>query len=212
MMAEVESTLVIENLSRLNKGMYRCLGTNSIGRAIIDFKVAATEPAKIIQTDNDETDNQISVSCQASGSPAPVIRWIEGSTVWSSTESINTTKEFSSKSELFMDENGKLSDLKELQTLSHRYFSKVRMRSDENLQLDLIFNKHANAPKFMTCDAQNAHGREQKKVKTKVDNGIRYSDEKGAEVSLSVDFHQTRNLDCNIEGSPKPSFEWTSVS
>lgn len=220
MVGEVEKTLEISKLSRQTAGIYQCVGSNDIDRAaIVNFDVFLQVPANIAEIDDGVKGKQTFVTCSASGNPLPVIKWLEGTKLWSSTETIDIDEQLLLGSEIFIDQNGTIMDPKSfpryLAGSNYRYYSKlskIEKDDDETLQLELFFNVRTKVPKLMTCDAVNVYGIDEKIVKTKIDEGIRFSDFKTSEISVSVDFDHAFKLDCNIEGSPKPDIQWSLVS
>jgi len=205
--------LAIQELTLDDFGQYKCIGINILASVTIEFNVVLIADAKVIQLKEDEEkSNFLTLSCFVSGSPFPKITWSDNKVVLSSTELLDVGEYFSRSPHSFVLIDNRGNEINQTQASLMNHYSQLTVLEDDSLKFDIIFKDKTKAPSKLTCSAENEHNKDNSTIKPNLKEGIRYGEDFGAEVALSVDLEQKLVLKCNIEGLPSPTYRWVYVS
>lgn len=151
----------------------------------------------------------IKLSCIAKGQPTPKISWSYGhNNVVATTENVDLEKSFTT---LYLDAKG--NEIENHLDSVDPFYSQVKKLDDNSLQLDVIFkDRTAFAPNIFRCDAINAHDSDDESIKVELREYIKFADEDGTEAHYPADLSEELDLECNIEGDPRPTIRWVFVS
>lgn len=153
----------------------------------------------------------MTISCMVEGNPLPEILWKDKDlNTLASTKKLDFTK-FKTNELIRLDGDGNL--LQGLTESVDQLNSQVTKLSENSLKLEVTFkDRNLHVPNNFRCEASNVHGDDFGEIEIESENYIKYADEDEGEVFLSSELGETIDLNCNIEGNPKPEYLWRFVS
>ncbi|KAJ8720967.1 hypothetical protein PYW08_006432 [Mythimna loreyi] len=87
-MAETSETIYLNNVGRDRAGLYKCTAQNVLGsdsfttNLVVEYPPTIKEDVKVITSKDDD---EVRISCDATGEPAPAVRWFFNNTIFDST-------------------------------------------------------------------------------------------------------------------------------
>ncbi|KAJ8728637.1 hypothetical protein PYW07_006333 [Mythimna separata] len=85
--SETSKTLRLNNVNKKHTGSYKCTATNSVGDDEFQMELVVEYPP-IIKADVDvilsKDDDEVRISCDATGEPTPAVRWFFNNTIFDS--------------------------------------------------------------------------------------------------------------------------------
>lgn len=181
-----------------------------MGQKSVKFEVVVIDTATIINVRVIEEPEvkSLTILCEAKGHPLPNLSWFDGRTVLSTTKQLDLDKALTKDQTIFMDSRGNIS-----KHPRSREFYHAQVTKDSSLKLKIIFrNKNDARLKNVRCEAENIHGKDEKSLLQDEMNTLRFADGNKTEVQYSMEYGQKFDLNCEIEGTPRPKIRWNFVS
>ncbi|XP_031428211.1 neural cell adhesion molecule 1a isoform X5 [Clupea harengus] len=179
------SELVISDVKKVDEGDYSCIATNKAGRKEEEVSLNVFVQPKITFLENQtasELDEQITLTCEATGDPTPTIVWSFGRHVFNEGEQASWTRPTKHKS---LDGN-------------------VVVRSDARVSsLTLKFVQFTDAGQYL-CSARNNIGRADQSMYLEV----HYAPKIQGRVALYTWEGNAANISCEVLAHPVASVVW----
>ncbi|XP_057695173.1 neural cell adhesion molecule 1b isoform X2 [Corythoichthys intestinalis] len=173
------SEMSIMDVSKLDEGEYTCIAKNKAGEAEQELSLRVFVKPKItyiVNQSTSEMEEQVMLTCEASGDPTPTISWSYGNRVFTDGEQASWTRPEQHKSE---DGN-------------------VVVRSDARVSsLTLKYVKYTDAGQYL-CSARSAIGEDDQGAYLEV----RYSPKIHGEVAVYTWEGNAVNISCEVQAYP----------
>ncbi|XP_070501615.1 hemicentin-1-like [Chironomus tepperi] len=212
----LDDSIVIDQLTMSDKGTYRCIGRNKFGSTKLDFTIDIYEPAQIIQSTEEDENGNVALSCITKGYPLPVVSWTTNGHVLTSTSKLDITSTFKSSNDDVIYFDGFGNGISHQNPFKINHFNdnglaKLTKIDSRTLRLDISLHKSRQFLhlKQFRCYSFNALGHDEKTVEIVVKqkpHNIQKNQLK--EYNIEIMEHMPLNLDCVIDGYPKPQIIW----
>lgn len=171
------SEMTIMDVSKLDEGDYTCIAKNKAGEAEQELSLRVFVKPKItyiVNQSSSEMDEQVTLTCEASGDPTPTINWSYGEHVFTEGEQAHLNRIYQS-----LDGN-------------------VVVRSDARVSsLTLKFVKYTDAGQYL-CTAQSAIGEDAAPAYLEV----RYAPKIHGTVAVYTWEGNSVNISCDVKAHP----------
>nr|XP_020470480.1 neural cell adhesion molecule 1 isoform X2 [Monopterus albus] len=173
------SEMTIMDVTKLDEGEYTCIAKNKAGESEQELSLRVFVKPKItyiVNQTTSEMDEQVTLTCEASGDPTPTISWSYGERVFTEGEQASWTRPEQHKS---LDGN-------------------VVVRSDARVSsLTLKYVKYTDAGQYL-CTARSAIGDDDHPVYLEV----QYAPKIQGEVVVYTWEGNTANISCEVKANP----------
>ncbi|XP_077421528.1 neural cell adhesion molecule 1b isoform X9 [Vanacampus margaritifer] len=173
------SEMSIMDVSKLDEGEYTCIAKNKAGKTEQELSLRVFVKPKItyiVNQSTSEMEEQVMLTCEASGDPTPTISWSYGNRVFTDGEQASWTRPEQHKSE---DGN-------------------VVVRSDARVSsLTLKYVKYTDAGQYL-CSARSAIGEDDQGAYLEV----RYAPKIHGEVAVYTWEGNAVNISCEVQAHP----------
>ncbi|XP_019729887.1 neural cell adhesion molecule 1b isoform X4 [Hippocampus comes] len=180
------SEMSIMDVSKLDEGEYTCIAKNKAGETEQELSLRVFVKPKItyiVNQSTSEMEEQVMLTCEASGDPTPTISWSYGNRVFTDGEQASWTRPEQHKSE---DGN-------------------VVVRSDARVSsLTLKYVKYTDAGQYL-CSARSAIGEDDQGAYLEV----RYTPKIQGEVAVYTWEGNAVNISCEVQAHPSQvTIDW----
>ncbi|KAL0994518.1 hypothetical protein UPYG_G00123300 [Umbra pygmaea] len=179
------SELIIKDVEKVDEGDYTCIGRNKAGEKEEEVSLNVFVRPKIkylVNQTASELEEQITLTCEASGDPTPTITWSLGRRVFTEGEQASWTRPETYES---LDGN-------------------VLVRSNARVSsLTLKYVQFTDAGQYL-CTAQNSIGQDQKTMYLEV----RYAPKIQGSVAVYTWEGNAANISCEVLAHPGASVVW----
>ncbi|XP_058484349.1 neural cell adhesion molecule 1a isoform X9 [Solea solea] len=179
------SELVIADVTKLDEGEYTCIAKNKAGEKSVEVSLNVFVPPKITYLNNEtalEFDEQLTLTCEASGDPIPTISWSFEDKVFTEGQQASWTRPDKYES---LDRN--------IVVRSHARVSSLTLK---NVQFTY-------AGQYL-CTASNSIGQDDKHMYLEV----RYAPKILGAVATYTWEGNAANISCEVEAHPGASVVW----
>ncbi|XP_061829145.1 neural cell adhesion molecule 1b isoform X2 [Nerophis lumbriciformis] len=173
------SEMSIMDVTKLDEGEYTCIARNKAGETEQELSLRVFAKPKItyiVNQSTSEMEEQVTLTCEASGDPTPTISWSYGDRVFTDGEQASWTRPEQHKSQ---DGN-------------------VVVRSDARVSsLTLKYVKYTDAGQYL-CSARSAIGEDDKTAQLEV----RYTPKLHGDVAVYTWEGNGVNISCTVQAHP----------
>ncbi|XP_055370269.1 neural cell adhesion molecule 1b isoform X12 [Betta splendens] len=177
------SEMTIMDVTKLDEGDYTCIAKNKAGESQHELSLRVFVKPKItyiVNQSTSEMEEQVTLTCEASGDPTPTISWSYGEHVFTEGEQASWTRPEQHKS---LDGN-------------------VVVRSDARVSsLTLKYVKYTDAGQYL-CTARSAIGEDEQPVYLEV----RYAPKIHGSVAVYTWEENAVNISCEVKAHPSEVF------
>ncbi|XP_077466912.1 neural cell adhesion molecule 1b isoform X1 [Stigmatopora argus] len=181
------SEMSIMDVSKLDEGEYTCIAKNKAGEAEQELSLRVFVKPKItyiVNQSTSEMEEQVMLTCEASGDPTPTISWSYGNRVFTDGEQAHLNRIYQAswtRPEQHKSEDGN-----------------VVVRSDARVSsLTLKYVKYTDAGQYL-CSARSAIGEDDKGAYLEV----RYAPKIHGEVAVYTWEGNAVNISCEVQAYP----------
>ncbi|XP_076002230.1 neural cell adhesion molecule 1b [Genypterus blacodes] len=181
------SEMTIMDVTKLDEGEYTCIAKNKAGESALELSLRVFVKPKITYLVNQsasEMEEQVTLTCEASGDPTPVISWSSGERVFAEGEQAHLNRIY--QASWTRPEQHKSLD------------GNVLVRSDARLSsLTLKYVKYTDAGQYL-CTARSAIGEDSQAAYLEV----RYAPKIQGAVAVYTWEGNAANITCEVQAHP----------